>query len=97
LERQDLSRMYLAHHELESVVIIIVVVVVIIIIIVIIIINDVNVVQEYWLPINALTAIMFPIIAFFEITRLQGFARTGTVSHPFSSACIALFSCASLV
>jgi len=33
--------------------------------------------KEYWLPINALTAIMFPIIAFFEITRLQGFARTG--------------------
>ncbi len=84
--------MYLAHHELESVDIIITVVVVIIIII-----NDVNVVQEYWLPINALTAIMFPIIAFFEITRLQGFARTGTVSHPFSSACIALFSCASLL
>ena len=84
--------MYLAHHELESVDIIITVVVIIIIII-----NDVNVVQEYWLPINALTAIMFPIIAFFEITRLQGFARTGTVSHPFSSACIALFSCASLL
>ena len=37
-------------------------------------------VQEYWLPINALTAIMFPIIAFFEITRLQGFAKTGKVS-----------------
>ena len=36
--------------------------------------------QEYWLPINALTAIMFPIIAFFEITRLQGFAKTGKVS-----------------
>ena len=85
--------MYLAHHELESVDIIITVVVIIIIIIM----NDVNVVQEYWLPINALTAIMFPIIAFFEITRLQGFARTGTVSHPFSSACIALFSCASLL
>jgi hypothetical protein len=44
----------------------------------------VNVVQEYWLPINALTAIMFPIIAFFEITRLQGFARTGKVSRPIS-------------
>lgn len=39
-----------------------------------------DVVQEYWLPINALTAIMFPIIAFFEITRLQGFAKTGKVS-----------------
>lgn len=36
--------------------------------------------QEYWLPINALTAIMFPVIAFFEITRLQGFAKTGKVS-----------------
>ena len=40
-----------------------------------------DVVQEYWLPINALTAIMFPIIGFFEITRLQGFAKTGKVRH----------------
>jgi len=53
--------------------------------------------QEYWLPINALTAIMFPIIAFFEITRLQGFAKTGQVSHPFSSACITFLACASLL
>lgn len=38
-----------------------------------------SVLQEYWLPINALTAIMFPILAVFEITRLQGYARTGKV------------------
>ena len=38
------------------------------------------VLQEYWLPINALTAIMFPVIGFFEITRLQGFAKHGKVS-----------------
>ena len=57
-------------------------------------------VQEYWLPINALTAIMFPIIAFFEITRLQGFARTGKVSQPLpigmhssSSLCISAVAC----
>lgn len=35
--------------------------------------------QEYWLPFNALVAIMFPVFAFLEITRLQGFRRTGKV------------------
>jgi len=44
LERQDLSRMYLAHHELESdvvvVVIIIIIIIIIISIIIIIIISD---------------------------------------------------------
>lgn len=33
--------------------------------------------KEYWLPINALIGIMFPVLAFFEITRLQGFRKTG--------------------
>ena len=37
------------------------------------------VMQEYWLPFNALVAIMFPVFAFLEITRLQGFRRTGKV------------------
>ena len=48
--------------------------------------------QEYWLPINALTAIMFPIIAFFEITRLQGFAKTGKVTTIASANTPAPFS-----
>ena len=56
-----------------------------------------NVVQEYWLPINALTAIMFPIIAFFEITRLQGFAKTGQVSQPFPLARVTLLASAFLL
>ena len=41
--------------------------------------------QEYWLPMNALTAIMFPVLAFFEITRLQGFRKTGKVRAPDTS------------
>ena len=45
LERQDLSRMYLAHHELESIVIIIITITAIMIIIIVIIIDVITVLK----------------------------------------------------
>jgi len=33
--------------------------------------------KEYWLPIYALTGLMFPIIGLFELKRYQGFKETG--------------------
>jgi light-harvesting complex I chlorophyll a/b binding protein 5 len=39
--------------------------------------------KEYWLPINALVAIMFPVLGYLELKRYQGFKKTGQSGASF--------------